>query len=181
MLFPAPSPETRCVRRARPHPNVFGEGAKGNTRGRVCSPRPDRSHRFSVGYPETPVHLINREKVAAVDCAQLAAAVGPASLLAGVNQELLSIPGSPPCPSKLRASQRQQAARSPRMADITAAASCRPSTGLPEFSIRKEQRALVKTRNSENAVGRLCKTRFTRGVRKRRAQARLCHHVPSLH
>jgi hypothetical protein len=38
VLFPAPSPETLCVRGARLHPNVFGEGAKDNTRGRVCSP-----------------------------------------------------------------------------------------------------------------------------------------------
>jgi hypothetical protein len=38
VLFPAPSPETFCVRRSWPHTNVFGEGAEDHTRGRVCSP-----------------------------------------------------------------------------------------------------------------------------------------------
>ena len=106
-------------------------------------------------------------QLATVDCVQLAAAVGPASLLAGVNQDSPISPPPPPCRSKLRASQRQQAAVSPRP--------CR------DYRYERRCAALVKTRNSENAVGRPCKTRFTRGVRKRRAQARLCHHVPSLY
>jgi hypothetical protein len=38
VLFPAPPPETFCVYRSWPYPNVFGEGAEDHTRGRVWSP-----------------------------------------------------------------------------------------------------------------------------------------------
>ena len=38
VLFPAPPPETFSARRSRSHPNVFGEGAEDDTRGRVWSP-----------------------------------------------------------------------------------------------------------------------------------------------
>jgi hypothetical protein len=56
--------------------------------------------------------------LAPVDCVQLAAAVSPASLLARVELDRTINAETDPCPSKLRASQRQPTAASPRPAAL---------------------------------------------------------------
>ena len=60
VLFPAPSPETFCVRRSRSQPNVFGEGAEDDTRGRVCSPTFSRPQFAAT---QTAANLVRRRLV----------------------------------------------------------------------------------------------------------------------